>query len=119
MSLLNISSSLPGTVKVRARIEAQIARRVVESAIAKGYSVSVDDGEEITLSRSRDVDAILNAMWTTDEDRLYINLPNAKRLGMIYFVYGNEGFDVINDYSVSLEEPFMSEVNAWVEREWE
>lgn len=119
MSLLNINSSLPASIKARARIEAQIARRVAESAIAKGYTVSVNDGEETTVSRSTDISVILDAMWTTDEDFLYINLPNGKRLGMVYFVYGNDGPDVIADYSMALENVLMAEINDWVTAEWE
>lgn len=117
MSLLNIDSSLPASVKIRARVEAQIARRVAEAFISRGFTVSVNDGEETTVKNSTDINVILDAMWTTDEDYLYINRDNGKRLGMVYFVYGNEGPDVIADYSMSLEF-VMEEINAWVESEW-
>ena len=89
-------------IKKRQETERSIARRFIQDAIRSGCSIDVQDGEEVTLRASTDVEAILKAMFTTDEDRLYL-CRDGKYIGWVYFVYGNDGWDVINDYTVNLE----------------
>ena len=99
------------TLKLRQKIERNIVELVVRSAIEAGYELSVDDGEEITLKRSRDRAAIMNALFTTDEDRLWFSRPGDASIkgspkmyhGWVFFVYGNDGHYVINDYTTNLE----------------
>lgn len=90
----------------RIATEGKIARRTIRAIIKAGYCVSVFDGEEITLKRSTAGRAILNAMFTTDEDYLFVypREPKAPRLGWVFFVYGNDGWDVVSDYTTNLEE---------------
>jgi hypothetical protein len=90
-------------VKLRQTIERQIARRIVRDALAAGYSVDVHDGEEITLKRSRSLKAIMGALMTTDDDRLLFNREGENPFGWVYLVYGNDGWDVVNDYSTNIE----------------
>lgn len=94
-------------VEQRRAIERQIAEKVAQGLIDGGYAVSVDDGEEIVLEASTDVQAIVGAMFATDEDRLYAMKPDGSgkmaRQGWVYFVYGNSGFDVVNDWTANLE----------------
>ena len=84
-------------------------KRIVASAIADlleaGFEVTVYDGEEETVVRSTDAGEIAAAMMTTDEDYLYVHSPGdgAQHRGWVRFVYGNDGPDVINDYTVNLE----------------
>jgi hypothetical protein len=88
----------------RMRIERRIVKATIKEALAAGYEVTVCDGEEFPLQRSTDAAAILKAMFSTDEDGLWLYKPGAeKRDGLVYFVYGNDGWDVINDYTVTLE----------------
>ena len=69
--------------------------------------MAVFDGEEIALEASTDVRAIIAAMFSTDEDYLFAMTPGEdgklKRAGWVRFIYGNTGFDVINDYTTNLE----------------
>lgn len=92
-------------LQTRIDIEQKICRKVIADALATGYSLSVHDGEDITVRRSSDAAEIFGALMTTDEDRLYFHLPDNEtgQNGMVYFVYGNDGFDVICDYSIKLE----------------
>lgn len=94
-------------VETRQKIERQIARKTAKDLIAAGYSVAVFDGEEIALEASTDVRAIMAAMFSTDEDYLFAMTPSEdgkmKRAGWVRFIYGNTGFDVINDYTTNLE----------------
>lgn len=85
----------------RQYIEAQIINLIVIEAISKGYSVSVHDGEETTVEKSTDFDTITKATMTTDEDTLIIHDKSGERIGMVYLVYGNDGWDVIADYTLN------------------
>lgn len=96
----------------RITTEGRIALKCIQLALAAGYAISVNDGETTTVKRSTDSKIILNAMFTTDYDYLYLYKAE-KRAGWVMFVYGNGGYDVISDYSVSLEEPFMGKVNDY------
>ena len=92
--------------------EKRIIRRIVRDALAKGWTVSVNDGEEWTLKESSDEKVILGAMQTTDEDQLMLR-ENGEKRGWIRLIYGN-GEDVICDYSTALDE-FVAPINEWIE----
>jgi hypothetical protein len=84
-------------------IEQKIIRRAVTDILGKGYKVSLYDGGEFTVKRSTDLNLILNAIQTTDRDMLKVYDGDAL-IGTIILIYGNDGHDVIADYSLSLEE---------------
>lgn len=93
------------SVKMRQLVEREIATAIVSALISAGYRLSTDygDGESAVFSNKAD---ILKAMFQGDEDRLYVynnNLDRNKVLGWAYLVYGNDGWDVLSDYTVSLE----------------
>jgi hypothetical protein len=88
--------------KMRLNAERQYVARYVRAALEAGYSLSVFDGEEVTLRRSTDSAAILDAMFTTDGDVLHV-YEGSKRLGWLFFVYGNDPEEVLNDYTTNLE----------------
>lgn len=91
-------------VWLRIRHELAIATRLITDVIAQGGLISVNDGEETVLVRSNSLEAILAAMFSTDEDYLYVTMPNStKRAGGFCFIYGNDGWDVIADWSWSNE----------------
>lgn len=101
------------SVAARQLIEKEIARRTIQSLLEKGYAISVHDGEETTVKRSLDKKVIIEAMFTTDEDILYVHAnSDTKAFGWIMFVYGNDGHDVISDYTTNLEE-VLAPVNAY------
>lgn len=92
----------PAVVK-RIRIEKRIVRTVVTEAHRLGYEFIIDNGggldEEITTSG---VSQTMKEMMATDDDRLYIT-KDGLSVGWVHFVYGNDGWDVISDYTVNLE----------------
>jgi hypothetical protein len=99
-------------VKVRQKIERLIAEAAVKQLLAAGFLLGVNDGEDITISHSCDAAKILAAMFTTDEDYLYVYLDSDPDFTYwVRFVYGNDGWDVISDYNVALEE-HLTEANA-------
>lgn len=82
--------------------EARTARKLVQLALAQGWSISVSDGEETTVTRSTRELAILDAMCTTDEDILTLHLPiSGKRAGSFVLIYGNaeDGSELIADHT--------------------
>lgn len=87
----------------RIKIESRIVRKVVEDALAQGFSLSVFDGEDWSVNKSTDKKEILENLQVCDEEKLYLN-KDGRQVGGILFVYGNDGYDVISDYHTSLEE---------------
>jgi hypothetical protein len=53
--------------------EQAIIKKIVRDALKAGYSVSINDGEEETLTKSTDSKAIHEALGTTDEDYIILN----------------------------------------------
>lgn len=94
-------------------MEERVAAMVIETASAAGYELRVMDGEEIVTPRTADKETLMKAMFSTDEDYLFFYKPGVKeRCGWVRFIYGNDGYDVINDYTTNLEE-VLAPVNAF------
>jgi hypothetical protein len=69
-----------------------------------GYSASVYDDGELIVKASIDLTAILAAMATTSKDWLYVcDRITGERVGWVRFILGNNGPDVIRDYTANLE----------------
>lgn len=102
-------------METRQRIERRIAKAAIAGLLDAGFFLSVYDGEEVALRRSRDAKAIADAMGATDEESLFAyrpipatdNAPRWQRVGSVLFVYGNDGWDVIADHSTSLNSPLQ------------
>lgn len=94
-------------------IERLIVKQVVADLLKAGYTISVQDGEEITLKQSTDRKAIMAALATTGEDRLFVYKPNCKA-SFVYLIWGN-GCDLIADYGVSLES-VLTKANALADK---
>lgn len=95
-------------IKMRQEVERKIADAAIEQLLAAGFSLGVNDGEETTVHHSRSAEAIRKAMFTTDEDWLLVfvkgdNQKDPRPQYWVRFIYGNDGYDVISDYSVFLE----------------
>lgn len=99
---LDVTDRVP--VWLRHRHERAIAERLVTDAIAQGYQVSVNDGEAWVVKRSTDSKAIMAALFSTDEDYIRIRKDGEETsVGTFTLVYGNDGWDVIADWSYSAE----------------
>lgn len=106
-----IAAARTGDLARRIRTEGKIARKLVSELLARGFTVSVNDGEEWTVNRSTDKAEIIGALFSTDEDVIRGFRPDGPTIGMAYLVYGNDGYDVINDYTCDGEmEKIMEEV---------
>ena len=95
------------SVKMRQEVERKIATAAVKALLKAGYAISIDNGgDEYELAHSTSEKAIVKNMFQTDDEHLYVELANCKKngaIGWVYFVYGNDGWDVISDYTVNLE----------------
>lgn len=86
----------PDNTKLDAERE-QVAR-YIRAALKAGYALSVLDGEEWVLKFSTDEQAVLAVMFTTDGDVIQMD-DHGRRVGALYFVYGNEPDEVLCDHS--------------------
>lgn len=81
----------------RIEIEKKIVRRAIKTLVDAGYTCSIYDLKDSSEKRK-----IFDEMISCDEERLRVRKGDIS--GWIYFVYGNDGFDVICDHTVNLEE---------------
>lgn len=93
-----------GEADLARRIEAEgrIVRAIVDKALADGMTISVHDEAGAVLAASADRDVILAELYATGENILYLR-KDGKYCGSVYLIYGNSGWDVINDHSTQLE----------------
>jgi hypothetical protein len=88
----------------RMATERSIATAVVKALLAAGFAIEVDNGgDEPEVAKTTDKKAILKGLFLCDDERLYV-YNNERAIGWVYFVYGNDGWDVINDYTVNLQQ---------------
>lgn len=92
-------------------------RKLVRNILSRGYTISVNDGEEWTVVDSRREDLILPALGTTDMDYIrFTDELDYKNLGTFMLVYGNDpsGEEVISDYTDNrLCNRIWQEVMGW------
>jgi hypothetical protein len=88
----------------RIEIEKLIVAKTVDVLLGAGCNLSVYDGENFTVKRSTDREAVIAALGTTDQDSLTVRKDGQVFVGVVAFVYGNDGYDVICDNTASLEE---------------
>ena len=76
-------------------------------ALRKGYTVSVNDGEEWTVKHSTSSDEITAALATTGEDVLRFRDKDKVLVGNAYLIYGNaaDGSELVYDHT---DEPSMN-----------
>jgi hypothetical protein len=92
------------TVEKRQEIERRIVRRLVQDALDAGYRLSVNNGgDEDEIAPTDNKQEILEALFATDSEHLQYHDASGRQVGAVYLVYGNDGYDVICDYSVNLE----------------
>ena len=95
-------------------IEERIVRNAVHELLDHGFTLSVDNGgDDYEIDRSVDAEAVIAELMNTDEDRLLARTGDSIK-GWVHFVYGNGGYDVICDMTVSLE-PYLPDTVALAE----
>lgn len=93
----------------RAYIELQIINKLIEEANKRGYILQID---EVALD---DYDGdFKTAAFDLDECHVVVISGTQEDLGWIRLIFGNDGYDLVSDYSMSLEE-FLKPVNEVVD----
>jgi hypothetical protein len=98
----------------RQEVERKIVTRVVTDLLNAGFELSVNNGgdeDEIPFTTDRDV--VLNTMFATDSEHLFARKDEPHHR-YVFFVYGNDGYDVIADYNYTLSD-IMDPIHEWVE----
>lgn len=103
------------SIKMRQRIEKQIINQFVKDALAEGFrlAVSLDRGYDVEdmLIGSRDRKKIVEAAMAGDAAHIFVQPADGDLVdrgsvvskGWVYIVLGNDGWDVISDYTTNLE----------------
>lgn len=103
-------------IRQRILVERAIIRRAVRDILAAdggAYCISVYDGEEYPVKRSRDLDTIMADIGQCDQEWLYVRTgaKGETKVGGVMLVYGNDGWDVICDYSTGHIETLLAGAN--------
>ena len=77
--------------------ERYVVRQIVNRALDKGYVLSIYDGEEFPLLHSDDADEVIAELGHCDEEWLYVENADHKKIGTIFLVYGNDADEVVCD----------------------
>lgn len=89
-------------VKSRIAIERNIVSLIVSDAIEQGYEVSIDNGDDLeVIPVLGDYEEIMKEVMHTDAEAIRFH-KDGKRVGMVFLVYGNDGWDAINDHTDNL-----------------
>jgi hypothetical protein len=100
-------------VKLRQSIERRIARRLVSDILAAGHAISIDETQEHPSANRTE---ILGNLFQMDEDQIHVHRAGeAKPFAWVFLVYGNDGWDVISDYTTNIE-ALVSGANAAAEK---
>lgn len=88
------------------------ATHIIRGLINHGWRLdSVYDGEEDTDVTT--VTQALDAIFAVDEAYLHVKNPATHEGGWVYFVLGNEPFEVACDYTVNLTEAIEPITDGW------
>lgn len=104
------------SVVMRREVEEKIVGAFVDAALAAGYRLAVSlergyDTDEMLLG-STDRAKIMEEAFAGDECHIFLQPPTGPTLakegqviskGWVYCVFGNDGWDVISDYTTNLD----------------
>lgn len=85
----------------RIKLERQVATALVREGLKHGLTVSVHDSEEWALKGSTSEREIMLALFSTDSDTVRFRDAAGNRAGDFVLIYGNDGYDVISDYTIT------------------
>lgn len=80
--------------------ERSVAVKLVEHCLSfPGTTLSVMDGEEWCVVRSRNNEEILDALGSTDNDEIVWRDINGTKIGWFWLIYGNGPGELIADHT--------------------
>ena len=105
----------------RQHSEYAVISAFVKTALAAGHTLGVNDDGDTVLRYSKSYKAVMGAIMFIDDDYIFVypmGATTGPRMGWVRLIYGNDGPDVISDYSVNLE-PLMGKANEVSNRLYE
>jgi hypothetical protein len=102
-------------IENRIKLEKRIVRKLVRALLADGYDIAVDNGgDEYEVGFTDKFTEVINGLFACDEEFLVVQKVKAgeTRRSMVHLIYGNDGWDVICDYSCSLES-IVDPISDW------
>jgi hypothetical protein len=85
----------------RMKMEKRMASALVRAILDRGYLISVSNGEDWPIRRSKSYRAVMDVLWQTDEEAVCLYDPDGRPQGHFFLVYGNDGYDLIADYGIT------------------
>ena len=85
------------------KLENTIIRVFIREALQRGHTLTVTTYGEDELTCSSQINKIVDALRATDYDRLRVH-DGERYIGSVLLVWGNDPWEVISDYSVSIED---------------
>lgn len=113
IKLLDVCDS---SVRVRRLLEIGVVRKLLETAAARGFTVSINDGEQLHTQKTtlKTIDQQVEVCFAVDE--CWVNFRRGGIAGTVFLVFGNSGWDTISDYHTSLDgDALMGPVNQYAE----
>lgn len=97
-------------------IERKIAAKAVEDILAAGHNITIayHDSNSDTIVQSTDAAAIVAELNQCDVEYLLVHQAGSNRfehMGWVELIYGNDGHDLIANYTNSLE-PLLAGAEA-------
>lgn len=105
---------LDPAIKARIVVERAVVRHAANALLAAGYRLRLHDGEDWATAMTSHISDVMREIGACDEESLYVWHPSTepgkegRPAGRLFLVYGNDGWDVIADHSVALEEVLKS-----------
>lgn len=103
------------SVRGRALIELQVVDALIKAAKDASYRLEID-ASKLSLPRRVSDDTFKLALFDLDGDCIVVVDRTPQSLGWIRLVFGNNGWDLISDYSTNLEtflEPVQAVADFW------
>ena len=121
MTIVTTAYKVSAAVTKRQKVEKRIAARAVADLLNAGYVLAVAMGDEYPEATTTDKKTVMLQLGECDEDRLMVYQPDHvppdgtcgndyPPYGWVHLVYGNDGWDVISDYTLNLEGVLASAV---------
>jgi len=96
------------------KAEQQAVRAMLKEVIKRGYMVSINCGEEVTVKAKlgRPIDDLLCGVGWTGEDSFTVYTSNKERIGSFYALYQRSDArdEVFHDYSYRVATPGAKEI---------
>jgi hypothetical protein len=89
-------------------MERQVIKALVTEAFKQGFTkVIIDnmgDNESDDFITCTNLEEVMASIRQTDEEHMFFAHPDVAKMPCVFLVYGNDGYDVIADHSLSLNE---------------